>query len=348
MKSLGSTRWAAVSAMRRPPQEGQKPRPVQLNAISSVSIAPVSAPSDTGGLQVVGAQLQIEAPPASANAPLVITLTVDASAIPDGVDPGRLDVTHNDELIDDCSGAPGSADPDPCIDSRVILMDGNVQITILTSHASLWGVVVRGLFNYEQKCVNGVSAAAVKVAKAQSKVSAACLKAAAHLDEPDAQACLASDGRGKVAGARQKTVDIGTAACGTAPPFGFTSTATSNDAAQQASLDLIADLFGSDLSSAVATDKPGAKCQAAVLKGVEKVFETKAKLFLSCLKDGLAGKTSLMVSAPQLTGCFTCSRLMPTARSPRRAVSSPEPSSTSARASISPRRYRVAAQPRPT
>lgn len=68
--------------------------------------------------------------------------------------------------------------------------------------------------------------------------------------------------------------------------------------------DLLIALFGENLNGAVATDRDAATCQAAVLKAVQKLLATKAKLFLGCEKAGLAGKPSAVVSALHLGSCF--------------------------------------------
>ena len=267
----------------------------------TITIAPPSQPSTQEGFSVVGTQLEITAPDASTTSPLKIVMTVDASAIPPGFDASRLDVTRNGVEIVDCTGPEGEASPDPCIDDRTVV-GGNVEITVLTVHASLWSVVVRGLFKGEQKCINGVTGAGVGVSKAQAKANATCLKAAA-VGEADAELCLAADAKGKVGGRMGKTAKAAVA-CVPPPPFGFTATSTINVAAQEAQLRLMSALFGNSLNSAIAADKAGAACQASVLKAAQTLLATKAKLFLGCQKSGLAGKTSLIVSKSQLRTCF--------------------------------------------
>jgi len=270
----------------------------------NVSISAPDGPLTQEGVDELVTQLLIEAPPATVEEPLVIVLTVDASAIPPGVDLLRVDLTRNGKIVPACTGATGTADPDPCIQSRVLLAGGDVQITALTSHASLWGVVVRGLFKNEQQCVNGVNKAGGKVAKAQSKLDADCLKDANAGKEPDPQACTAADTDGKVEKARQKTISVATDDCIQTPPFGFTSAAAINAAAQEAVADLIADLFGSDLNAASTGNRDIAACQKAVLSKLAKAFDTKTKLLLTCAADGLAGRPSVMVSAPELAACY--------------------------------------------
>lgn len=258
------------------------------------------------GVEIIGVSVEIDAPPGSPEDPLVITLRVDASAIPPGVDPTQFEMLRNQVPLDDCAG-PAIADPDPCLTSLTVLPDGDIEIVGLTTHASLWQVAVRGQTSGEQKCTNLMNGAGFKVAKAQGKAGASCLKAASKGDEPDAQGCLTADVGGKVAKATGKTVTTEAGKCVPAPPFAFTGSAAVNAAAQSAAIGLVADVFGPDLTASALpkSDKEGSKCQAGVLKAVQKLFETKAKDFLKCKKSALQGKkAALAVSAPQLAQCF--------------------------------------------
>lgn len=45
---------------------------------------------------------------------------------------------RNGVKVPDCTGAPGTADPDPRVQSRVLDPDGDLHITVLTSAASRW------------------------------------------------------------------------------------------------------------------------------------------------------------------------------------------------------------------
>jgi len=100
-------------------------------AVSITQAPPPSAPSS--GFAVIGQQITISAPPASVNAPLVLVFSIDASEIPSGADPLTLVVLRDGAAIADCSGPAGVASPDPCVSGRVVLGDGDVQITVLTS-----------------------------------------------------------------------------------------------------------------------------------------------------------------------------------------------------------------------
>jgi hypothetical protein len=270
----------------------------------TVSVATSNAPLTPAGAQALVNSLLIQAPPATAAAPLAVAIRIDASAIPAGLDLLHVDLTRDGVLLEDCAGAPGTAAPDPCIVSRLLEVDGDITITALTSHASTWGAVARGLFKNEQTCVTGVTKSGSKITKAQIKANANCLKGAASGAIADPQACLTADGDGKVGGKIQKTTDFAADHCTPAPAFGFSDATTLGTAAQQAALGVVSDVFGSNLTAVVAGDMDGALCQAATLKGAQKLLDMSTKLFLDCEKSGLAGHGALFVSAPQLASCF--------------------------------------------
>ena len=299
-----------------------------------VSIATSSEPLTPATVLALVRDLLIQAPPASVAAPLVVTLTVDASAIPAGVDLLRVALIVDGVVLGDCSGTPpGAADPDPCIQSRVLLPDapfhtpvsrpiprgpgagpppplGQARTTI-TPVASVWGVGVSGIDADAQKCVNGVAKAGIGVVKAQNKADANCLKGAIQGEVSNAQTCLTADAGGKVQASTQKTSSFVADRCVPLPPLGLTSANTVNTATQQAALGLMTDLFGGDLTSAVANDKAGASCQLATVKAVQKLFLLNTQLFLACEKSGLAGDTSLIVATPDLARCFSDLTLNP-------------------------------------
>ncbi len=91
--------------------------------------------------------------------------------------------------------------------------------------------------------------------------------------QPRIEDCLGTDPKGKVGKATRKTGSDETANCGGTPPdYGLTDSATVNGVAIQKELDLIHELFGSDLDAVIApevTDKPSSKCQQAVAKAVK-------------------------------------------------------------------------------
>lgn len=103
---------------------------------------------------LIGQQIQIEAPVASVTQPLTLTFTVDASKLglqPDGsvIDASNLTVIRNGVPITaSCDPAfAGQAVPDPCVLSRATTTGGDAVITILSSHASTWNFGHRAAFH---------------------------------------------------------------------------------------------------------------------------------------------------------------------------------------------------------
>ncbi len=143
----------------------------------------------------------------------------------------------------------------------------------------------------QQACINKLNKDSSAVAMAQGKENRACLKNAGKGKlTGTAEDCLTLDPKQKVLKKRDKTVADQAKFCGQAPDFGFTGAATLNNAAVQAKLDLLADLFGSPLDTAViscAADKAGCICQQKILLNAEKIAVTKVKEFLKCKKQAL-------------------------------------------------------------
>ena len=99
-----------------------------------------------GGYQFLGAHFSIEAPNATAAAPLVLEFTLDASLLPPGSPPASaFEVFRDGELIEDCTGAAGVAAPDPCVAARTTVAGGDLLIRVLSSHASEWDLAFDGV-----------------------------------------------------------------------------------------------------------------------------------------------------------------------------------------------------------
>jgi len=149
----------------------------------------------------------------------------------------------------------------------------------------------------EQKCANSINKGAAKVAKAQAGDNAACIKNGSKGKlTTSIEACLTGDVKGKVAKAISK---IKTADCsgGSAPSFlpGLeTSSAAIGDIMKAKDLNLIHDIFGTDLDVFVSKDKAAGGCQAAIAKALGKCQDAKLSSFNACKKDKLkAGDTDI-------------------------------------------------------
>ena len=101
----------------------------------SIDEGPVTGPDPTG-YTFLGQQVSITAPPGTAQNPISIVFLIDASLLA-GADQSTVQVFKDGTLVVDCTGPAGKAQPDPCVSNRK-LVDGDVEITVLTSIASAW------------------------------------------------------------------------------------------------------------------------------------------------------------------------------------------------------------------
>lgn len=87
--------------------------------------------------QFIGQQITITAPPGSVSNPLIIVFRINSSLIPAGEDENTIQILRNGVEVPPCTGAPGTASPDPCVSSRSVV-GGDIEVTVLTSTASDW------------------------------------------------------------------------------------------------------------------------------------------------------------------------------------------------------------------
>jgi hypothetical protein len=107
----------------------------------AVTITENLAPSQPApaGFELFGREIVITAPPGTVSNPLRVRFQVDASAIPPGTDLSTVSVVRDGELAGDCQSL-SEAIPDPCVLQRNNA-DGDLTVTVLTSHASTWSIV---------------------------------------------------------------------------------------------------------------------------------------------------------------------------------------------------------------
>ena len=108
----------------------------------SIDEAPGSA-SSPGGFTLLGQQVTITAPAASATSPLRLVFTLHPSLLPAGESVQTVQVFRNGVRVGECPGS-STASPNPCVTARVELADGNSRLTILASQASRWNLGVVG------------------------------------------------------------------------------------------------------------------------------------------------------------------------------------------------------------
>jgi hypothetical protein len=108
-----------------------------------VTIAQTAVDPSPIGYTFFGQQVQVTAPPAtSATHPLVLDFAIDASLVPAGQDAASIVVFRNGVPIANCTGPVGTADPSPCVASRVALAGGDIEVTVNTLAASRWNFAV--------------------------------------------------------------------------------------------------------------------------------------------------------------------------------------------------------------
>jgi len=95
------------------------------------------------GFQLLNWQIDITAPAATASSPLIIVFQVDSSQIPPGENEQTIAVFKDGVQVPGCTAGPATASPDPCISQRALLPGGDVQLTVLTSTASVWNFGVK-------------------------------------------------------------------------------------------------------------------------------------------------------------------------------------------------------------
>jgi hypothetical protein len=98
-----------------------------------VTILQTPASFATTAFTFLGQQVNITAPVATVELPLRLTFRIEATL---GANALTLQVFRNGVQVPACTGA--GATPDPCIASRTILSDGDVELVVLTSAASAW------------------------------------------------------------------------------------------------------------------------------------------------------------------------------------------------------------------
>ncbi len=119
---------------------------VMVTSPSAGSVSIVDKVADVGapaGFVFAGYEAQIEAPPASAAAPLRFEFLLDGSQLlPLGLNSGSVAVWRNGAAVSDCTDpASGVAAPDPCVLSRSpypAVSGTGARLIVLTSAGSRW------------------------------------------------------------------------------------------------------------------------------------------------------------------------------------------------------------------
>lgn len=115
---------------------------VQTPTAGTVSISTLDEDDSITGLDgyyLIGQQVTIHAPEATAEAPLTLTFTLDASLLDPGQTAENIVLLRNGVIVEPCIDQV-SASPSPCIFSRVTLAGGDIEIKVHTIAASAWAM----------------------------------------------------------------------------------------------------------------------------------------------------------------------------------------------------------------
>ncbi len=172
----------------------------------------------------------------------------------------------------------------------------------------------------EQKCTNALNKNGSKVSKDMSKQAESCLKnfgkgkpLSPDVSVDTLEECVLDDPKDKIQKRKDRTESAFDQFCDPLPGFGATDPNTVNGAAMAKELNILRDIFGSDLDLvAIAESDPSftdpgdardaSKCQRKVLKAVFKCQQAKMKEFLKCKKAGL--KDLSIFDASGLEACY--------------------------------------------
>jgi cysteine-rich repeat protein len=210
-----------------------------------------------------------------------LTLIVEASD-PSGFALSASGTGGSVEIVSSLSFCgDGVVDPlEECDDGNTVDADG-------CSSACVTETVL--LTRDDRNCINALNRSLARVTKARSSVVVACIRDAGkgRLTET-IETCLLSDPRGKVAKATSKAFSEANSRCAVTPPIGATDAATVTNTATQEGIDLVHDIFGPDLDTAIAVE--GFSCQLSVAKAVVRCQDKALKEFNRCKKSGLLAK----------------------------------------------------------
>jgi Calx-beta domain/Bacterial Ig domain/PKD domain len=96
-----------------------------------------TTPSPTG-YTLLGVEMDVTAPDQSASDPLHMSFMLDASLVPANTAPAAVTVFRNGSPVPECVTSDPVANPDPCLSAATLLPDGDIQLDVLSSHASVW------------------------------------------------------------------------------------------------------------------------------------------------------------------------------------------------------------------
>ncbi|HVN84178.1 MAG TPA: hypothetical protein VMW17_04950 [Candidatus Binatia bacterium] len=147
-ESTSQTVGAGGTVTTDPSNTGATITNVMTTAVTTPNGGTVSIVETALGVSVppaftlLGQAVTVSAPRATAAAPLVIVLRLDASIIPAGATPDMVQVLKDGTQVPICLTNDGTANPDPCVAARTQLGDGDVSITVRSSSAATFTPVL--------------------------------------------------------------------------------------------------------------------------------------------------------------------------------------------------------------
>jgi hypothetical protein len=196
--------------------------------------------------------------------------------------------------------------------SKLLSTAAVVSFVLLVGQGSAFAL----LNESAQKCIDTYNNSLAKVSKAQNKQNRTCVKNAGKGKESDPEGCLTRAVNGKVTKAKVKVDDAVSRFCVVGDEPIIQPGQVGNDAHQQAALDLIHDIFGSDLNvgGVINPGKGAARCQDRTLLRASQLMDEKLKVFGRCKKGGI--NTGAIDDAASLeAACMT-----PTIPSPKNRI----------------------------
>jgi hypothetical protein len=230
--------------------------------------------------------------------------TAEPDVIASGVDRTSGTVYAGDELVALILASGGAHSPDIALQ---MMIDEMAYVNI---HSTMWPMgeirchlVLTDTFTgteqtkAQQKCTNSLRKGTRKVAGAQAKRVASCVKEAGKNGPVGSETCVATDVGGKIGAVAAKTTAAFMKLCAGAslPAYGVTDDATVNAVSIAKDIDLAHDVFGVDLDVGLAGPGDVAKCQSAVFGAIRKCQDAKLRAYAGCTKSDLAGKVGLTV-----------------------------------------------------
>jgi hypothetical protein len=125
----------------------------QAGALTIIETSATTPPPT--GIVFARRQVHVEAPAATAESPLGLVLTVDATLFPTPDALSALAVYRDGAAVAPCSTSPWRAVPDPCLSGTVVQNPRQVKVTLMTSSAGDWNFATTTGSGTVDRCLAG-------------------------------------------------------------------------------------------------------------------------------------------------------------------------------------------------